>query len=155
MFLVFLALVRARRGKHGVPEWVQDLRDCSEYIFFSTDPTPEYLANVLSWVEEIGPNPPRASCRVSCPRIRTVQIGNAVRWLLANAHLSPEELKEKYPMLLDEVGRQSDAELKDLFNPSVHQDRLGAEIDSVLGENVVSKLGTAVRSLFHRQSASL
>jgi hypothetical protein len=157
---------------------------CRNYIFFSREPTAEYLAETLKWIEGIGP-----SLESSAINLRYIQsrlgamadkekaqytgpfgepmadnitaedlihrgnqfnlvVAKAIRFVQANRGLSKSEFRAKYPTLIVDslaeaksgtdcdilwVLDQLEREIPNLLSPLIHRDRLGDEIDKVLG----------------------
>jgi hypothetical protein len=135
---------------------------CENYIFFSTDPTPEYLAEALKWIDGIGPtlretdgNSTSSSDSFLHAAEFHAVVGNAIRWLQANRALSRDEIKAQYPTLVadflteieEDRGQmyrvhdnpvswahiECDRPFPNLLSSVIHRDRLGEIIDEVLG----------------------
>jgi hypothetical protein len=132
---------------------------CEDYIFSSKDETELFLEESLQRIARIAPtleqtegNSSSTSDDFSDAAEFHSVIRNAIRWVQANRGLSPEEVKVKYPTLIDDclaedkrdsewiyncrlnwVCEQVDREVPNLLSPYIHRGRLGKVIDEVLG----------------------
>jgi hypothetical protein len=110
-------------------------------VFCSTAPTPDYLAEVLERIDRVGPTlrvtkglSGRYPSVVRWRALQFAEVARVVQWLQTNRHLSPREIRAKYPILMDAAKRADDPELGVMFDPLlIHHGRLGSEIDKVFG----------------------
>jgi hypothetical protein len=116
--------------------------ECENYIFFSTEPTEDYLTETLKWIEQIQPilagiegNGTGTTFRFCVRHQFYSRIARVIHWLQTNRRLSVDEVKAKYPTLIPVAVADNSQEsvFTDLLSQQIRRDRLGEVIDDVLG----------------------